>query len=90
MQNYRRVVSFSGTSEKKMILIPWFLYSLDLLNRILGFAGRHKTRPSSLTPPPLPERGWPQAGGEGELPYNSISPHKTRPYDFGGHDFTFS
>ena len=23
-----------------------------------------------LTPPPLPERGWPQAGGEGELPFN--------------------
>ena len=25
-----------------------------------------------LTPPPLPERGWPQAGGEGELPFNSL------------------
>ena len=24
-----------------------------------------------LTPPPLPERGWSQAGGEGELPFNS-------------------
>ena len=25
-----------------------------------------------LTHPPLPERGWPQAGGEGELPFNSL------------------